>query len=120
MRNGKVATKAKPRSAQVVDARSDGAKGGRQRRFSTASETAFLILDEQFDKLPAQENKIRDGGDPEAVHDMRVASRRIRACVRAFSVFLNPGLVALEKDIKWIFSTLGKVRDLDICIELMN
>src|SRR2546423_1347786 len=111
MRNGKVATKTKPR---VVDAPSDAAKGGRQRRFSTASETAFLILDEQFDKLSAEEKKIRDGGDPAAIHDMRVASRRIRACVRAFSVFLNTGLVGLEKDIKWIFSTLGKVRDLDI------
>src|SRR2546423_4322338 len=119
MRNGKVATKAKPRSAQV-DARSDRVQGRLQRRFSTAAETAFLILDEQFDKLSAEEKKIRDGGDPAAVHDMRVASRRIRACLRAFSVFLNPGLIALEKDIKWMFSTLGKVRDLDICIELMN
>src|SRR4029077_12393169 len=103
MRNGKVATKSKPRPAQVVEA---------PRRFSTASETAFLILDEQFETLLAEERKIRDGGDSEPVHDIRVASRRIRACMRAFSVFLNPGLVALEKEIKWIFSTLGEVRDL--------
>jgi len=118
MRNGKVAPK--PASAQPKTKAPRANAPRAAKRVGTASETAFLILDEQLNALLEEEQRIRTNADVDAVHDMRVASRRLRAGLRAFSAFLNPGIVALEPQIKWIFSLLGDVRDFDICIQLLN
>ena len=60
-----------------------------------------------------------DGRDIEYVHDMRVASRRLRAAMRNFADCFTP-----KKEFRWylkrveqITSTLGDVRDLDVLID---
>ncbi len=56
-----------------------------------------------------------EGLDPEGVHRMRVATRRLRAALQAFKPVL-PGLPfeELHSEFKWLAARLGAVRDLDV------
>jgi CHAD domain-containing protein len=53
--------------------------------------------------------------EPESLHDMRVATRRLRAALRIFAAAVPPGLRArLSEELKWLGELLGSVRDLDV------
>jgi CHAD domain-containing protein len=57
----------------------------------------------------------RQGEDIEALHDMRVATRRMRAAFRVFGDYYDLSAVSpLLKDLKRTGRTLGAVRDLDV------
>jgi CHAD domain-containing protein len=82
------------------------------------AEAGKKIWSYHFSAMLSQEEGTRLGKDPEALHDMRVATRRMRA---AFDVFgqafkaktLKPHLNGLRATGR----ALGKVRDLDVFIE---
>ena len=58
-----------------------------------------------------------DWSDPEGVHSMRVASRRLRSALRDFVPYLRKrGLTSVQKRLKTIADTLGEVRDHDVAI----
>ncbi len=64
---------------------------------------------------------VRLGEDPEAVHQARVASRRIRSDLRTFRSLLDPGWTAdLRAELGWLGAELGKVRDLDVLGERLR
>ncbi len=53
--------------------------------------------------------------DPEAIHEMRVASRRLRSCLQTFrAAFLDEPTGALVVDLTWIGGVLGAARDEDV------
>jgi triphosphatase len=55
------------------------------------------------------------GGDPEGLHQMRVALRRLRAAISLFSDMLTDAQTeALKAELKWITRELGPARELDI------
>jgi len=55
------------------------------------------------------------GRDPEGVHDMRVASRRLRAALEFFASWLDDGpRRRIERDVRAITRALGQVRELDV------
>jgi len=56
------------------------------------------------------------GKDSEAIHQMRVSARRLRACLRAFAPVLPTPLLQLEVELRWIGNSLGQVRDVDVQI----
>ena len=57
----------------------------------------------------------------EDIHDIRVASRRIRTCLAIFSDYLPAKKVkAWTKDIQKITQSYGAVRDLDVQIDLVD
>jgi inorganic triphosphatase YgiF len=57
----------------------------------------------------------RTGEDPEFLHDMRVATRRLRGISHDFEEAFPVRLLAtLRKDLKWLGHLLGRVRDLDV------
>ena len=60
-----------------------------------------------------------DGTDIEYVHDMRVASRRLRAAMRNFADCFTPKKEFRRhlKRVERITRTLGDVRDLDVLID---
>jgi CHAD domain-containing protein len=58
------------------------------------------------------ETRLRGGDDPEAVHDTRVAVRRVRSLLRVFPA-LNPGDGLGERLRVWS-GALGDVRDLEV------
>jgi CHAD domain-containing protein len=58
-----------------------------------------------------------DFSDPEGVHDMRVASRRLRSAIRDFMPYLRKTkLSAPARQLKEIAGKLGEVRDHDVAI----
>jgi CHAD domain-containing protein len=51
-------------------------------------------------------------GDPDAVHDMRVAIRRLRSTLRTFRGYWDrPRAEKLRAELKWLADRLGSVRD---------
>jgi CHAD domain-containing protein len=61
------------------------------------------------------------GPDPEGIHDMRVASRRLRAAVELFhDVFPRRRLRPLLRQVKDLADALGEVRDLDVMIQRLE
>ncbi len=55
---------------------------------------------------------------PAAVHQMRVATRRLRSDLKTFGPVLDPvWLGNIRRDLKWLGGVLGKVRDTDVLME---
>ena len=74
-------------------------------------------LQELMDNLPGT----RQGEDIEALHDMRVASRRLRAAMSVFAAaFPEKPFQALEKQVARVTDSLGVVRDADVLIEFVT
>jgi CHAD domain-containing protein len=69
-------------------------------------------------RLFRHEAGVRIGEDPEAVHQARVATRRIRSTLRTFSMLLDEEWTdRLRDDLKWLADLLGQVRDTDVLLE---
>jgi len=81
---------------------------------------AYAILRRRFGELLACESGTALGEDPEAVHQMRVATRRLRAALRVFDSVLPPEVVAARDEWRWLARLLGAVRDLDVQLELLE
>jgi CHAD domain-containing protein len=71
-------------------------------------------IDEQVRALNEHEQIARAGVDPEGVHQMRVAVRRTRAALKVSHLAEAD---ELQAELKWLGSSLGAVRDLDVQIE---
>lgn len=83
----------------------------------TAAQYGVAVLRRHFATLLANEPGARLGEDPEFVHDMRVASRRIRAAMSAFDPYLPLLVRRLRTEMGWLTGVLGEVRDLDVQLE---
>jgi CHAD domain-containing protein len=82
---------------------------------TTADEVARLICRAQLAAIRAYAPGSRVGLDPEHVHKMRVATRRLRAALRAFAAcFARRTLERLLVGLRWLADALGAVRDLDV------
>ena len=75
---------------------------------------AYGRLLEQFGEMIAQEPRAWEGLDPEGVHKMRVATRRLRSALRAFKEVLPASIRSFNGEFKWLAAVLGGVRDLDV------
>lgn len=64
---------------------------------------------------------VRSDPSPSAVHDLRVAARRLLYALDCFSAVLNTDRAAdLRKRVKGILSTARAVRELDVALELVS
>ena len=69
----------------------------------------------QVNAIRAHERGARTGRDPEDLHEMRVAVRRIRAILRAGRpLFEGRWVDRLRQELDWLGAALGGPRDLDI------
>ena len=80
----------------------------------SAGEFAFRVIRSQFGIFLAHEPGTRIGEDPEELHDMRVAARRIRAAIKIFERTLPVRARGFRDTLKWVAGSLGEVRDLDV------
>jgi CHAD domain-containing protein len=87
---------------------------------ATIGTVAVASLRRQLSALLDEEPGTRLGEDPERLHDMRVASRRLRAALSLFSEVLPPGVVAFRTELRWIGGVLGAVRDLDVQLQQLD
>ncbi len=93
----------------------------------TLSETPGILPDDpmaeagrkallfHFERMLAREPATRRGEDIEALHDMRVATRRMRSALRVFGPFFRAkALRPFAAELRRAARTLGAVRDLDV------
>ncbi len=83
-------------------------------------EVALAVVRQQFAVLLAKEAGARLGDDIEELHEMRVASRRLRAALSLFADVLPAGVIALQGDLSWLGRVLGAVRDVDVELEQLD
>ena len=82
-----------------------------------AADGIQLVLTGRLREMCAFRKKALDWTDPEGVHDMRVASRRLRSALRDFAPYLRKRqMKASLEEIKRIADALGEVRDEDVAI----
>ncbi len=84
----------------------------------TMAEAGRKILRFHFAHMLSHEEGTRKGEDIEELHDMRVATRRMRAAFDVFGQYFKPK--AVKKHLKRLRTTgraLGSVRDLDVFME---
>jgi len=82
-----------------------------------ATEAMPLVLGPRLEEMCVLRKAALDFKDPEGVHDMRVASRRVRSALRDFAPHLRKTKIAVSsKDLKELADKLGIVRDLDVAI----
>jgi inorganic triphosphatase YgiF len=84
-------------------------------RHATVDDAIQAILRSCIEQWSANEAAAHDGGDPEGVHQMRVAIRRLRSGFSVFGRLLDPEARAwLSGEAKAIVSSLGPARDWDV------
>ncbi|KAB8142373.1 CHAD domain-containing protein [Chloroflexia bacterium SDU3-3] len=82
------------------------------------AEAARASLRRHFEKLLARAQDVRRGDDPEDVHQMRVATRRLRASLQVVAPVFDAALVRdTRRRLRDLAAALGHVRDRDVLLE---
>jgi triphosphatase len=82
----------------------------------TIAEVALVNLRRYMAAWLLHEPGARLGEDPEDLHDLRVAGRRLDAVLRQFQAFLPPEFLKVRATLKSVLTALGHVRDLDVAL----
>lgn len=81
----------------------------------TVTQGFIEIASACLDQLTANEAGVALGHDQEFVHQMRVATRRLRTAVKLFEAHIkSEQLAAIDTELKWLGSELGATRDYDV------
>ena len=84
-------------------------------------EAASLAVATRADEIWEHEHRVLDTGDIEGVHDMRVATRRLRAVLEIFApAFPKKRHRAALREVKRLADVLGERRDPDVMIERLR
>jgi CHAD domain-containing protein len=86
------------------------------------AEAGRVALFKQLEKLRKNEDKAREGEDPEGVHDMRVATRRLRAglTIMEETVYEPEETEYFRRKLRGLAQALGAVRDSDVLLEHLD
>jgi CHAD domain-containing protein len=85
---------------------------------SSMRAAAHHILAQQFAKASQVESGVRAGTDVEAVHDMRVAFRRLNSALRLFKPYLpNKRAKKIRGVMEQLRDLLGAARNLDVLLQ---
>ena len=82
----------------------------------TIVEVAMANLRHYWAAWHLHEPGARLGEDPEELHDLRVAGRRLDAILRQFHSFLPPEYLKIRATLKTVLTALGHARDLDVAL----
>jgi CHAD domain-containing protein len=81
-------------------------------------DVAHKTFGRQFGRMLWNEPGVRLGIDPDFVHDMRVAIRRLRTAIEVLAEAYAPEPAdSFADDLRWVSRALGRVRDLDVALE---
>jgi CHAD domain-containing protein len=81
---------------------------------STAGDAVLAYLHEQADALKHHDPRVRRD-EHDAVHQMRVATRRMRSALQAYGKIVDrSGTRELTDELKWLAGVLGNARDLEV------
>jgi CHAD domain-containing protein len=87
---------------------------------SALGDLALAVIRLHLGVLLAREPGTRLGDDIEELHDMRVATRRLRAAIDFFVDALPVRAHVLRSELSWLAGVLGRVRDLDVQLDRMD
>jgi CHAD domain-containing protein len=88
---------------------------------STATEVVRAAIVRSTRRLVEHDPGVRLGRDPEAVHQARVATRRLRSDLRTFRAVLDTEWSEpLRDELKWLGGALGSVRDTEVLLERLE
>jgi CHAD domain-containing protein len=110
-------------SGSKAAARAEGARGRRRHPAlrlnpAMACDTAFRVIAQLLLGDLAANHEATCGGDPAALHQMRIALTRLRTAISFFSpMAADPGRARIKRELKWLNGHLGAARDLDVTIE---
>lgn len=113
----------RPKSPPRPVARANADLPAPRRRFtknSPAGDVVLAYLGEQAAKLSALDFAVRRDR-PDSVHQMRVAVRRLRSTLQAFTRILSvPKTEHLMAELKWLGGVLGGARDNEVLAEQLH
>ena len=82
-----------------------------------ACDTAFRIVARRHLDAVVAQHEGTCGGDPDALHEIRIALTHLRAAIRFFSPMVDDSVgPQIWAELKWLHGQLGLVRDLDVAI----
>jgi triphosphatase len=82
---------------------------------ATVGEAFYAVAKAGFVHLCGNEDAVLRSGNPEALHQMRVAVRRLRALLAAFEPALDGDATQfLRTELRWLQHQLGPARDWDV------
>ncbi|WP_439815009.1 CYTH and CHAD domain-containing protein [Zavarzinia sp. CC-PAN008] len=85
---------------------------------STTGDALAAIVANCLEQWLANQAGVLAGDDPEAVHQMRVALRRLRSALRLFRTVLDGATTdPLDGELRWAASALGQQRDWDVFVD---
>jgi CHAD domain-containing protein len=80
-----------------------------------------LVFSTRFNEMIEWRKTALDWSDPEGVHSMRVASRRLRSTMRDFLPYVpKRSFTSVIKQLKSLADALGAVRDQDVAIQALE
>ena len=85
-----------------------------------AGQVVLAYLRAQTGKLTSLDPMVR-GNEPDSVHQMRVATRRLRSTLRSFGMIIDrSGTQRLGGELKWLGDVLGEARDAEVLTERLG
>ena len=88
---------------------------------SPAKDVIKSVLAESIASLLHHDPLVRTSSDPEAVHQARVATRKLRSHLRTFGPLLDPEWTEpLRSELGWLALGLGAVRDREVLLERLR
>lgn len=82
---------------------------------------AGKVIWTRFEEMMSFRDAALEGTDIEGVHDMRVASRRLRAALELFrDVFPRTRIKEMVDEVKCLADALGAVRDTDVLVDRLQ
>ena len=87
---------------------------------SSAAEVVLWYLRDQVEAIARCDPLVRRD-KPDAVHQMRVATRRARSALQAFgSIIDKEATRPLCEELKWLAAALGQARDTEVMLDRLN
>src|SRR6202171_3135460 len=88
---------------------------------SPAKDVIKYVLAKSIASLLRQDPLVRTSTDPEAIHQARVATRKLRSHLRTFGPLLPPEWTEpLRSELVWLAMGLGAVRDREVLLERLR
>lgn len=95
----------------------DPGSAARPARDAPPLEHLKAMIGRQIAAMLSHDPGTRLAGEPEDLHQLRVATRRLRAVLRAGRPLVDPAWAeSLRAELSWLGSALGPVRDLDVLL----
>ncbi len=90
-------------------------------RQSDARDLIGVVIATEAQRIARHESEARLGVDPDGVHQLRVAGRRLRCYLKQFRAWLDPEWVGVMRtETAWVTDALARVRDLEVMRDVLS